>query len=100
MDAPDSTSLPRPLSPGWWVHDREGRVVVAQPPNPAIWVWAVLLALRLVGSFGDDVEERLHGAGTGALLVWSVDELARGASPLRRLFGALVLGFQVATLLG
>lgn len=100
MAGPDSTSRPRPLSPDWWVRDGDGRVVVAQRPNPALWVWALLLGLRVFGSIGDDVEERLRWAGAGALLVWSVDELVRGASPLRRLLGALVLGFQVATLFG
>jgi hypothetical protein len=37
--------------------------------------------------------------GNGALIVWSVDELVRGSSPVRRLLGAIVLAVQLVRLL-
>jgi hypothetical protein len=78
------------------VTDRRGELAVAQWPNPALGVWAVELLLRLSGVLGATAEARLVGVGRGALLVWGVDEVLRGASPFRRLLGLGVLFFQVA----
>jgi hypothetical protein len=36
-------------------------------------------------------EKLLEGLGLGALLVWALDELLRGVSPIRRIMGAVVL---------
>lgn len=90
--------MPRPLSPRWWVTDRDGRVVVAQWPNAALWVWLVALVTRLTGIPGEGKDDLLSGVGRGALVVWGLDEVWRGASPLRRLIGAVVLVVQVVGL--
>jgi len=97
VSAPERTA--RPLSPRWWVTDREGHVVVAQWPNAALWVWSVALVARLTGVLGEGKADLLAGVGRGALLVWGVDEVWRGASPVRRLLGAVVLVAQVVGLL-
>ena len=39
------------------------------------------------------------GVRHGALLVWSLDEVVRGASPFRRVLGAVVLVAQLGSLL-
>jgi hypothetical protein len=71
---------------------------VAQWPNPAIAVWAIALLLRLAGvASGTISDELLRGIATGALLVWALDEVLRGVSPVRRIMGALVLGAVVVT---
>jgi hypothetical protein len=36
--------------------------------------------------------------GHGAILVWSLDVVVRGASPFRRTLGAVILAAQPATL--
>lgn len=80
----------RLTDPDWWIRDRHGNVVVAQPPNTAIIVWLAARLLgrtRVVGDHGDVLDR----VGQGALTVWAVDELVRGASPVRRLMGAVVL---------
>ena len=98
--APSATDRrPRPLSPRWWVTGRDGEVAVAQPPNPPLYVWFAALVLRWTGALGDDHDALLVGVGRGALIVWGLDELFRGASPFRRVLGLLVLGFQVPALL-
>lgn len=94
-----SHSAPAPLSPAWWVRGRDGRITVAQAPNPAIAVWLATVVLGWTGVPGDATERQVHDIGTGALIVWGLDELVRGASPFRRLLGALVLAFQLARLL-
>jgi hypothetical protein len=40
----------------------------------------------------------VEGVRRGALIVWALDELVRGASPFRRLLGAVVLAAQLAAL--
>jgi len=65
---------------------------VAQWPNPAIAVWALASMLRWTGAArGVIADSVLADIGVGALLVWALDELARGASPIRRVMGAVLL---------
>jgi hypothetical protein len=40
----------------------------------------------------------VDGVRHGALLVWALDEVVRGASPFRRVLGAVVLVVQVVSL--
>jgi len=87
-------------SPQWWIRDREGRVVVAQPPNAAILVWLTTVVVGWSGLVDGDTASSVRDAGRGALAVWGLDELLRGASPVRRLMGALVLAYAVARLFG
>ena len=79
----------------WWFRDRTSdRIVVAQSPNAAIWVFVLATALRW--SPYDRIDDELRWLGAGALTVWGLDELARGADPFRRLLGAGVLVWQIA----
>jgi hypothetical protein len=82
------------VNPTSWVRDRDGRLAVAQWPNAALWVW---LASRVLGwaDLTSLDEQTLRGIGTGALLVWALDEVLRGASPFRRVLGVVVLGGQL-----
>lgn len=81
----------------WLLRDRRtGRVVVAQWPNAAAWVYvASLLARRMVP---DGAVTAVVVAGTVALVVWGVDEVLRGVNPFRRLLGAGVLVVQAVSL--
>jgi hypothetical protein len=98
---PDDGSGRAPFpTPAWWVSDREGRVVLAQPPNPAIAVWLATVVIGWTGMLGDRREATLAHVGQGALLVWGLDELVRGASPARRLLGAVVLAATLARAFG
>jgi len=81
---------------GRFFRDASGRIVVVQLPNPALWVWLSATALRWSAYDARDTE--LRWIGTGALIVWALDELVRGASPFRRVLGAVVLAVQVANL--
>jgi hypothetical protein len=89
----DESSPPpnRILSIGWWVRDRNGKTTLAQWPNPALAVWLVAVVVGWTGVLGTARSATLAGVGDGALVVWALDELVRGASPFRRLLGAVVL---------
>ncbi len=80
---------PRGLfSAEWWTASR-GWSGLAQWPNSAIVVW--LLSVVVVwADVVDDKQLRLTvvGVGHGAVIVWALDELVRGVSPIRRLMGA------------
>ncbi len=80
----------------WFVRNPQtDRVAVAQPPNIAILTW---IAARAGGWLWDDRAMELRWIGSGALLVWALDEMARGQSPFRRTLGAAVLGYQLVSL--
>jgi len=92
-----------PSGPGslsWWIRDRHGDVALVQRPNPALVVWLVCTALRWSDLLDGRRELVLSRAGQGALVVWGLDELVRGASPARRVVGAVVLVVTVTRLLG
>ncbi len=97
----DVTDAPsRPLSLQWWTRDRSGRVAVAQPPSPALLVWFTAVVLGWTGALDGSRADLVVGIGHGALLVWALDELARGASPFRRLLGGVVLTVKLVSLFG
>ena len=81
----------------WWFRDRQtGKTVIAQFPNPALWLF---LGTVVVGAFLDDgsaAGRAVRWMGTGALAWWALDEMLRGVNPWRRLTGVAGLGFVVA----
>ena len=89
---------PHPTSASWWFRDADGHLTVWQPPNPALGVWLVTLVL---GRFDLSAAHTaaVDGVRHGALVVWSLDEVLRGASPFRRVLGAVVLVGQLYLLL-
>ena len=95
----DASSSPaRVLSLRWWVCDQNGRSALAQWPNPALAVWLVAVIVGWTGALGPGRTATLEAVGQGALVVWALDELARGASPARKLLGAVVLAVQLVRL--
>lgn len=94
---PSTSSPVGPTDLQWWIRDRDGRVVVAQPPNAAIAVWLA----ATVGSWlaHGSRHEILSRVAEGALAVWALDEIVRGASPVRRLMGAVVLPIVLSRVL-
>jgi hypothetical protein len=76
----------------WLVRDRRtGRTTLVQLPNPPL---AVFLTSRLVLAVARPparVDDLVSVVGTVGLLWWSIDEIARGVNPFRRLLGATVL---------
>ena len=78
----------------WWIRDKDtGRIVLMQPPNAAILVFFASYVLRWFT--GDRLDSQLSHIGMGALAVWGLDEVIRGANPFRRLLGVGVLGWQI-----
>lgn len=96
-----STLIPistRLRSASWWFRSPDGRLTLWQWPNAALCVWLVALVL---GRFDLSAAHTtaIDGVRHGALLVWALDEVLRGASPFRRTLGAVVLAAQLASLL-
>ncbi|HET6165949.1 MAG TPA: hypothetical protein VFE07_03915 [Marmoricola sp.] len=88
----------RLTSANWWFRSADGELTLWQLPNPALCVWLVTLVLGWFDLSATHTAS-VDGVRHGALLVWALDELARGASPFRRVLGAVVLVAQVAALL-
>ena len=91
---------PRIFSPSWWVRGRDGRIVLAQAPNPAILVWLFSVVIGWTDLLDHRREAILILVGQGALLVWALDEVFRGASPVRRVLGVVVLVVVLVQLFG
>ncbi len=80
-----------------WFRSSDGSLTLWQRPNPALCVWLVALVL---GSFELSAAHAstVGGIRHGAVLVWALDEVVRGASAFRRTLGAVILAGQLATL--
>ncbi|MGA8977831.1 MAG: hypothetical protein WB473_01810 [Pedococcus sp.] len=87
----------RLTSASWWFRSSDGRLALWQPPNPALSVWLVAV---VVGRFDlwPSHATAVDGIRSGALLVWALDEVVRGASPFRRVLGTVVLAGQLVSL--
>lgn len=84
-------------SASWWFRASDGRSTLWQWPNPALCVWMVTLVLgrfELSATHATAVNDIRHGA----LFVWALDEVVRGASPFRRALGAVIFATQFASL--
>jgi len=83
----------------WLFRNRAtGRIVVAQAPNAALWVWIATAAARFIFDPSGTAASTLRWIGFGALVVWALDELIRGVNPWRRFLGAAVAAGQMAAL--
>lgn len=95
-----TTIQPSPARRGsgrWWLRSADGQLTLWQFPNPALWVWLATLVLSLF-QFSAEHQTQVQGIGHGALIVWAVDEIVRGSSPIRRLLGSVILIGQLALL--
>jgi hypothetical protein len=94
----NDTISARLRSASWWFRSSDGRLTLWQLPNPALSVWLVTLVL---GQFdlSADHATAVDGIRRGALLVWALDEVVRGASPFRRTLGAVVLVAQLTSII-
>lgn len=87
----------RVSSGSWWFRSSDGRLTLWQLPNPALCVWMVALVqgwFELSATHATAID----GVRRGALLVWALDEVVRGATPFRHLLGAAILAAQIASL--
>jgi len=83
----------------WLFRNRQtGEITVWQAPNVALIVFLVATVVHHAFSIRGHAGTGLIIVSTGALMVWSADELLRGVNPFWRLLGAVVLAGIVARL--
>jgi hypothetical protein len=70
--------------------DRNGDIVIAQPPNLPILIWFAASLLRLLITEGK-VSSGLEFLAFGALFVWGWQELFDGVNYFRRSLGFCIL---------
>jgi hypothetical protein len=70
--------------------DDKGNVVIIQPPNIPITVWAIASVLKLVANNGS-LYATLDAISYGSIFVWSLMELFQGVNTFRRTLGLVVL---------
>jgi hypothetical protein len=81
-------------SADWWFCDRTtGERVIAQFPNPPLWILLAATVVRAFAADGSSLEMVAAWTGTVALVWWAGDELIRGVNPWRRALGVGGLTF-------
>ena len=72
----------------WLFRDRTtGRIVVAQAPNPPLWIFLATVVARWFVDESSGVFDGLRAVGLASLGWWALDEVVRGVNPWRRLLG-------------
>ncbi|MDF5709910.1 MAG: hypothetical protein PUP90_20135 [Nostoc sp. S4] len=69
--------------------DSEGKIVIAQAPNPPIILWAVASLLTLVFTSGK-INVVLDVLANGSIFTWAWLELFQGVNYFRRALGLAV----------
>ncbi|MDZ8053034.1 MAG: hypothetical protein RMX68_003110 [Aulosira sp. ZfuVER01] len=70
--------------------DSEGKIVIAQMPNPPLIVWIVTSLLALIFT-GGKINTVLDVLANGSLFTWAWLELFEGVNYFRRALGLVVL---------
>lgn len=77
---------------GRFFRSREtGELAVVQVPNLPLAIFLAATAVRLVVQPRGSMATVVSAVATIGLVWWSVDEIARGDSPFRRVLGGVVL---------
>lgn len=74
-----------------------GKLVVAQWPNLPLWAWLVATAASRLLPGPANVRSASSAVARVSLLVWALLEVTRGDSPFRRVLGAVVGGYTIAS---
>lgn len=70
--------------------DKDGKVVIVQRPNLWLGGWLLFTLLRHL-PLGHTLQQIAGYISTAFIVIWALLEIARGASPFRRLLGGVVL---------
>jgi hypothetical protein len=76
--------------------DRDGKIVIAQIPNPPILVWLSATLLQLFPASGN-IHSGLDAIAFGTLFTWAWQELFQGVNYFRRSLGLVVLLGAIAS---
>ena len=73
----------------WLIRGKDGKIYLAQFPNPPIIGWAVfLIASHLIAEY--TLKTGLASISTGFLAIWAYLEVTQGLSRTRQILGAVV----------
>jgi hypothetical protein len=81
-----------------FVNRRTGAITVAQWPNVWLSLFIVAAVVSRAAQPSGALATGLRVTGVVALLVWGLDEVARGVNPFRRILGTVVVLATVANL--
>jgi len=76
--------------------DSEGKIILAQMPNPPLICWIVASLLKIVFTTGK-INLGLDIIAFGCLFTWAWEELFQGVNYFRRVLGLLVLVGLIAS---
>jgi hypothetical protein len=83
----------------WLFRNRQtGAITIAQLPNLPLWGFFMATLVRWSVPLSTQMRDVVSGIALGFLAWWSLDEVARGVNPWRRILGS-VAGAVVATMI-
>ncbi len=74
--------------------DKNGRIVIWQPPNLALAGWLVIMATNLILKLGN-AKPILEFLGTALLFTWAYLEVTAGVNYFRKTVGLVVVAYLV-----
>jgi hypothetical protein len=83
----------------WFFRNRQtGAITIVQAPNIVLWIVIVAMVVKWTGPSAGNLSTACSVVATGGLVVWAMDEIARGVNPWRRCLGTIVAAYAVATI--
>lgn len=74
--------------------DSNGKLVVFQTPNPALWTWIITTLLNLLIN-NLRLSQLLGLIGKVAIVYWAIMEITSGVNYFRRIMGVIVFGITL-----
>jgi hypothetical protein len=83
----------------WFFRNRRsGAITIVQAPNIVLWIVIIATVVKLTWPSAGNLSSTCSVVATGGLVVWAMDEIARGVNPWRRCLGTIVAAYAVATI--
>jgi len=89
--------MPRKPDDLSFFRNAEGKMVIWQNPNFALWAWIVLTLLTKLVFRDGNLHDGLQHAAQAFLFVWAYLEIRTGESLFRQLLGGVVLASILAS---
>lgn len=83
----------------WFFRNRQtGAITIVQAPNIVLWIVIVAMVVKWTWPSAGNLSTACSVVATGGLVVWAMDEIARGVNLWRRCLGTIVAAYAVATI--
>jgi hypothetical protein len=79
-----------------FISDHRGHVIMWQTPNFLLWAWIILKLASLL-LHNESFKNHVGLLSKAVLFAWAYLEITDGASPFRRILGAIIITFTIVS---